>query len=105
MAISMSELRGFAPIGMLELWNTGIMGFGELTGWVIGEIKLTNQKRNEKFGSNPFGRRRIYIIPLFHHSIIPCVRQDCQASVNFNKLHNYRDVYAYINLTSPENIL
>jgi hypothetical protein len=32
---------------------------------------LTNHKRNEKFGSNPFGRRRIYIIPLFHHSIIP----------------------------------
>jgi hypothetical protein len=46
------------------------MGFGELTEWVIGKIKLTNHKRNEKFGSNPFGRRRIYIIPLFHHSII-----------------------------------
>jgi hypothetical protein len=58
------------------------MGFGELTEWVIGKIKLTNYKRNEKFGSNPFGRRRIYIIPLFHHSIIPYVRQEYQASVN-----------------------
>ena len=41
------------------------MGFGELTEWVIGKIKLTNHKRYEKFGANPFGRRRIYIIPLF----------------------------------------
>jgi hypothetical protein len=65
------------------------MGFGELTEWVIGEIKLANHKRNEKFGSNPFDRRRIYIIPLFHHSIIPYERQDYQASItiyNFNKL-------------------
>jgi hypothetical protein len=22
------ELRGFAPIGMLEYWNNGTMGFG-----------------------------------------------------------------------------
>jgi hypothetical protein len=83
------ELRGFAPIGILELGNTGIMGLGELTEWVIGKIKLKIHKRNEKFGSNPFGKRRIYIIPLFHHSIIPWVRQDYQALVNiynFNKL-------------------
>jgi len=33
----------------------------ELKEWVIGKIKLTKHKRNEKFGSNPFGRRRIYI--------------------------------------------
>ncbi len=80
---------------MLECWNVGILGFGELTEWVIGEIKLTNHKRNEKFESNPFGKRRIYIIPLFHHSIIPCVRQDCQASANIyniNKLQELRDV-------------
>jgi hypothetical protein len=43
------ELRGFALIGMLELWNTGIMGFGKFTAWVIGKIKLANHKRNEKF--------------------------------------------------------
>ena len=94
----------------LECWNDGtletrpegvglstaervqrIRGFGELKEWVtcretqsraIGKIKLKNHKRNEKFRSNPFGRRRIYIIPLFHHSIIPYVRQDYQASVN-----------------------
>jgi hypothetical protein len=69
------------------------MGFGDLTEWVIGKIKLTNHKRNEKFGPDPFGTRRIYIpakdgiydIPLFHHSIIPCLRQDDQASVNSYK--------------------
>ena len=42
------------------------MGFGELTEWVIGKIKLTNYKRNEKFGSNPFGKR---LIPSFHYSM------------------------------------
>jgi hypothetical protein len=69
----------------LECWNTGIMGFGELTEWVIGKIKLTNHKRNEKFGSNPFGRRQIYIIPKLHHSIIPYVEAK---SLNLNK-YNY----------------
>jgi len=52
----------------------------ELKEWVIVKIKLTKHKRNEKFGSDTFGRGRIYIIPLFYHSIIPCVRQACQAS-------------------------
>jgi hypothetical protein len=60
--------------------GTGIMGFGELTEWVIGKIKLTNHKRNEKFGIP--AKDGIYDIPLFQHSIIPCVRQDYQASVN-----------------------
>jgi len=41
------ELRGFAPIGMLELWNTGIMGSGELTEWVVEKIKLASYKRNK----------------------------------------------------------
>ena len=58
---------GFGPPARLRLGE-------ELTEWVIGKIKLSNHKRNEKFGSNPFGRRRIYIpakdgiydIPLFH---------------------------------------
>jgi len=27
-----SELRGFAPIGMLEGWNSGIMGYGNWSG-------------------------------------------------------------------------
>jgi hypothetical protein len=65
------------------------MGFGELTEWVIGKTRLTKYERNEKSGSKPFGRRGIYIIPIFHHSIIPCVGQGYQASLNmynFNKL-------------------
>ena len=27
------ELRGFAPIGMLEGWNSGIMGSGKMQCW------------------------------------------------------------------------
>jgi len=50
----------------MEHWNNG---FGGLTEWVIGKSKLSNHKKNEKFGSNPFGRRRIYIIPIFHYSM------------------------------------
>ena len=58
------------------------MGYGGLTEWFTGEIKLTKHEKNEEFESNPFGKRRIYIIPLFHYSIIPCVRQKHQASIN-----------------------
>ena len=97
------ELRGFAPIGMLEWWNDGIMDFGELTEWVIGKIKLTNHKRNEKLRINSFGKKRIYIpakdgiydIPLFCHSIIPCIGQEFKAPINsnnFNNLYKFRDL-------------
>jgi hypothetical protein len=30
----MEELRGFAPIGMLEFWNIGILGTGIMEWWV-----------------------------------------------------------------------
>jgi hypothetical protein len=30
------ELRGFAPIGMLECWNSGIMGSGVMQCWING---------------------------------------------------------------------
>jgi hypothetical protein len=65
------------------------MGFGKLTEWVIGKIKLIKNKRNEKSTSSPFGKRRIYIIPIFQYSIIPCMRQNHQASIsiyNFSRL-------------------
>jgi hypothetical protein len=29
-----TQVRGFAPIGMLELWNIGIMGSGIMEWWV-----------------------------------------------------------------------
>jgi hypothetical protein len=35
------QVRGFAPIGMLEYWNIGKMGFGILECWVNGIIVLT----------------------------------------------------------------
>jgi len=34
------QVRGFAPIGMLECWNSGIMGFGKMVYWVIGKVPL-----------------------------------------------------------------
>jgi len=32
--IKKAQVRGFAPIGMLEFWNIGIMGFGVMEWWV-----------------------------------------------------------------------
>jgi hypothetical protein len=32
----MLELRGFAPIGMLECWSSGIMGSGIMQCWING---------------------------------------------------------------------
>jgi hypothetical protein len=32
--VSDTELRGFAPIGMVEIWNIGIMGSGIMEWWV-----------------------------------------------------------------------
>jgi len=39
------ELRGFAPIGMLEGWNSGIMGYGKLEWWINGEIYLDKETK------------------------------------------------------------
>ena len=57
------ELRGFAPIGMLEWWKNGIMGFGKMHYWVIGKMHLDREvlKGNcEKLLFNQYS-----IIPLF----------------------------------------
>jgi len=50
----MFELRGFAPIGILEGWNTGIMG-------------LKEQKRSNLIFSAFI--TRYSIIPPFHYSM------------------------------------
>jgi len=42
---SSDELRGFAPIGMLEGWNSGIMGHGKLEWWINGEIHLDKKTK------------------------------------------------------------
>jgi hypothetical protein len=34
------ELRGFAPIGMLEVWNNGS---GKMSFWVIGNTPLDKE--------------------------------------------------------------
>jgi hypothetical protein len=60
------QVRGFAPIGMMGQWNSGIMGSGIMQCWINGpatggiddKIKMVNilLKTN---------------IPAFHHSTIP----------------------------------
>jgi hypothetical protein len=35
-ALKPKQVRGFAPIGMLECWNIGKMGLGILQYWVNG---------------------------------------------------------------------
>jgi hypothetical protein len=37
------ELRGFAPIGMLEYWNDGIMGFGGMGYWDVDKAPLDSE--------------------------------------------------------------
>jgi len=63
-ACSGIQVRGFAPIGMLEYWNIGKMGFGILECWANGIIVLTiKQKLIISF--------KKLTIPSFHYSIIP----------------------------------
>jgi len=56
----------FAPIGMLEFWNSGIMGSGIMQCWIngpaAGRIDDRIKMVNILFKTN---------IPSFHHSIIP----------------------------------
>jgi hypothetical protein len=39
----LTQVRGFAPIGMLECWNFGKMGFGILSCWVNGNNRLDDR--------------------------------------------------------------
>jgi len=34
---------GFAPIGMMEWWNNGTMGFGIMQCWVNGKIYVEDK--------------------------------------------------------------
>jgi hypothetical protein len=40
------QVRGFAPIGMLECWNIGRMDFGILECWVNGTNRLDDKIKN-----------------------------------------------------------
>jgi hypothetical protein len=54
----LSELRGFAPIGILEYWNVGMMGLNEFY----------------RFYKKDFFRfyTQYSIIPSFHYSMSHC---------------------------------
>jgi hypothetical protein len=57
------ELRGFAPIGIMEYRNDGTTGVGN---WHNGIVMKTNQSMNFKFITSFYTN-----IPVFHHSIFP----------------------------------
>jgi len=61
------ELRGFAPIGMLECWNSGIMGSGILQCWINGP-STGGIDDKIKMVKHPF-EHQYSIVPLFHYSI------------------------------------
>jgi hypothetical protein len=66
----------------LEYWNVGIMGSGQLREWFVGKITLTRHVTNEKVPLKTSSQRRIYIIPPFQYSIIPCARQKLRPHKN-----------------------
>jgi hypothetical protein len=74
---NLKQVKGFAPIGMMEQWNSGIMGSGIMQRWLNGpatggidkKIKMANIPLKTNIPSfSP--RRRFYepgaTIPLFH---------------------------------------
>jgi hypothetical protein len=40
------QVRGFAPIGILEQWNNGIMGPGKMGCWFNGKIRFDDIIKN-----------------------------------------------------------
>jgi hypothetical protein len=80
----MKGYRDFAPIGILEYWNDGIVGFGRMEKWVIDEMHSDNEGIGLINDTIPLKTN----LPLFHPSIIPCVTQKQSASISrfiFNK--------------------
>jgi hypothetical protein len=53
---------------MMESWNIGIVGSGNMEKCVVGKIPKDREIKN---GILPFKTN----LPLFHHSIIPLLRQ------------------------------
>jgi hypothetical protein len=55
-------IRAFAPIGMMEYWNNGIMDSGIMQYCFIGKIFVNEKIKN---GEYPF-KNQPSSIPLFH---------------------------------------
>jgi len=58
-------LSGIAPIGMLEYWKYGIMGFGVMVWWFNGKIHL-DRNINKWITSAQASTFHHSGIPLFH---------------------------------------
>jgi hypothetical protein len=62
MGYSLKQVRAIAPIGMLECWNNGRVGFGILQSWINGRNR--SDDKIDKILSKT-------TIPTFHYSTIP----------------------------------
>jgi hypothetical protein len=58
--------RGLAPIGILECWNNGRMGFGIMVKWFNG--KTHPSQKIKKWIKSSYK-------PIFQHSTIPSIGQ------------------------------
>jgi hypothetical protein len=62
------ELKSFAPVGMMEFWNTGMLGFGKT------ERRFDGQSPYDKaFKTGNYLQTQYSIVPEFHYSTIPPV--------------------------------
>jgi hypothetical protein len=61
------QVKGFVPIGMLERWNIGKMGFEILECWVTAKVISTKNIN----GTTSFKEIHYSITPLLHYSITP----------------------------------
>ncbi len=77
----MQQVRGFAPIGMLEYWAVGILRFGKLGCWFTLEIPLDMRGRISRNGNSPFKSTFHYSSRSFHSAQSP------QAGPQFPTFH------------------
>jgi hypothetical protein len=70
------QVRGLAPIGMVECWNNGIMGSGIMQYWVNGKIFVEDKIKNSKY---PF-KNQLSNFPIFH---IQCKRSSLKKCLIF----------------------
>ena len=61
------QVRDFAPIGMMEYWNSGIMGFGIMQYWFDDKICVGDIIKN---GYLPFDPPWRTILPALHYSMV-----------------------------------
>jgi hypothetical protein len=88
------QVRGFAPIGMMECWNNGIMDYRIMQFGVNDKICVEDKIKN---GYYPF-KNQPSSIPLFHCSIFEASVKTSkyilffQQVIEFSRRFNYRPI-------------